>query len=327
MLSPRPSKYSNSNCSLSSSEPSSRSSSGSPNRVCSDSSDNANKSNDYPIKKQHVQMVKSIVYQCNSCLFQTDKKSLMNRHSRVHLADKRKSMEDCTDATNELNNNKKSNIIELINTVTNYEDNTKKVEKSYCSDCDIQFSSVNTYQHHRNNYCQKYKTIEAVVTVEPPPPPKVLTHSHEGTKKTASPNAVRMGDMVYLPMFKLNEPEITKTSSFPPSYVNLKNENMVLKQFLQSNTKLIQQMNSMQMKQQAKLPSLSPLDLSNKDNDKKQQLLQNQNYNPATSSLFNGHAFHHQHHLASNSLFSTMNMHMMSSMMPNLQFPLIKNQT
>lgn len=38
--------------------------------------------------------------------------------------------------------------------------------KSYCTDCDIQFSSVTTYQHHRNNYCQKYKTIEAIVPLD-----------------------------------------------------------------------------------------------------------------------------------------------------------------
>lgn len=37
---------------------------------------------------------------------------------------------------------------------------------SYCKDCDIQFSSIKTYQHHRNNYCQKYKTIESVVPID-----------------------------------------------------------------------------------------------------------------------------------------------------------------
>ena len=41
-----------------------------------------------------LQLVKSVIFQCNSCLFQTDKKSIMNRHSRVHLAQKRKAMEE-----------------------------------------------------------------------------------------------------------------------------------------------------------------------------------------------------------------------------------------
>lgn len=285
MLSPRSPKCS-SNCS------SSRSSSGSPNRILSDSSST---NENYPKKEQHVQMVKSVVYQCNNCLFQTDKKSLMNRHSRVHLADKRKTMEDCVNESNELT--KKSIKIEQQDPQRLKPSNNEESQKSYCNDCDIQFSSVSTYQHHRNNYCQKYKTIEAVVSVDQSnttknDEKKVSQRSNEETKHSKkSLNPLRMADMVYFPMFKLNEQETPSASN----YANLKNENMVLKQFLQSNTKLIQQMNSMQMRQ-----SKIPIDLSIKDNDKKQRQLQNQ--------------------------LSVINMHMMSNIMPNIKFPLIKTQ-
>lgn len=55
--------------------------------------------------------------------------------------------------------------------------------KSYCKDCDIQFSSIKTYEHHRNNYCQKYKTIEAVVPVE------VTSSSNSSASLASSTNA------------------------------------------------------------------------------------------------------------------------------------------
>ena len=99
-------------------------------------------------------LIKSVIYQCNSCLFQTDKKSIMNRHSRVHLAQKRKAMEEPNKP-----------VVEPATQVE--EKKSPTVEKqSYCTDCDIQFSSINTFQHHRNNYCQKYKTIEAIVPLD-----------------------------------------------------------------------------------------------------------------------------------------------------------------
>jgi hypothetical protein len=133
----------------------------------------------------NIQLVKSIIYQCNSCLFQTDKKSIMNRHSRVHLAQKRKQMEEPNDL-NKINNQKSSHATNKLGESSKIS-GTQSVEKSiksdnmapginsstvndksqsYCTDCDIQFSSITTFQHHRNNYCQKYKTIEAIVPVD-----------------------------------------------------------------------------------------------------------------------------------------------------------------
>lgn len=130
-----------------------------------------------------VRLVKSVIYQCNSCMFQTDKKSIMNRHSRVHLAQKRKSMEDLLENNNcdltgsesgsnkiqkfDINNNSKLRDVErpIEKSGIASADEQSKL-KSYCTDCDIQFSSVTTYQHHRNNYCQKYKTIEAIVPMD-----------------------------------------------------------------------------------------------------------------------------------------------------------------
>lgn len=107
----------------------------------------------------------------------------MNRHSRVHLAQKRKSMEDLLENNNcdltgsesgsnkiqkfDINNNSKLRDVErpIEKSGIASADEQSKL-KSYCTDCDIQFSSVTTYQHHRNNYCQKYKTIEAIVPMD-----------------------------------------------------------------------------------------------------------------------------------------------------------------
>jgi hypothetical protein len=119
----------------------------------------------------NVNQTKNVIYQCNSCLFQTDKKSIMNKHSRVHLPQKRKAMEESTLQNNnslsdDYKKNENENIQILKNTIqSNLSDKQNDVtsnEKtnSYCKDCDIQFSSMKTYLHHRNIYCQKYKTIE-----------------------------------------------------------------------------------------------------------------------------------------------------------------------
>lgn len=104
----------------------------------------------------NVKLMKSIMYQCNHCLFQTDKISIMNRHSRVHLPQKRKQMEELSSSSNADN----SQPVDVNDTAG------KSVGVSYCKECDIQFSSVKTYLHHRNNYCQKYKTIESVIQVK-----------------------------------------------------------------------------------------------------------------------------------------------------------------
>lgn len=118
----------------------------------------------------------------------------MNRHSRVHLAQKRKQMEESSTGNNSssadftvsssssstqnvsascssaLMNNSNQGV-NLAGSVNSSSSSSAAVvsndrSKSYCKDCDIQFSSIKTYEHHRNNYCQKYKTIEAVVPVE-----------------------------------------------------------------------------------------------------------------------------------------------------------------
>ena len=242
-------------------------------------------------------LIKSVIYQCNSCLFQTDKKSIMNRHSRVHLAQKRKAMEEP----------KTAGVVAAQ--VEEEKSPATTVEKqSYCTDCDIQFSSVNTFQHHRNNYCQKYKTIEAIVpldqvagTQEKVAGDKQSCQEKSGKLKRklnvagaeadlimasrlqgkgmAPSGAVQMGDMVYLPLFKVSEQSSKPFHSIltPNSmYSNLENhnENIALSRYLQ-NAQLIQQINSMQVKVNAhqiqpvvdnemvaKNFSNSPLDLS-----------------------------------------------------------------
>lgn len=107
----------------------------------------------------------------------------MNRHSRVHLAQKRKQMEELSTVENTTNSSvlssKKPNLINespitaaaaVINDDSSSSISTSSAQNdksmSYCKDCDIQFSSIKTYQHHRTNYCQKYKTIESVVPVD-----------------------------------------------------------------------------------------------------------------------------------------------------------------
>jgi hypothetical protein len=207
--------------------------------------------------ESNIQLVKSVLYQCNSCLFQTDKKVIMNRHSRVHLPQKRKAMEELQTPINITTLNVLKNdqttppppktpppppsTIRLTNS------NDNQHNKSYCKDCDIQFSSINTYQHHRNNYCQKYKTIEAVVPIESTSTMNSkniikksqksnenLNSKHQnntqndGEQLTVNPliqlnsrrenspllnditkglpmNAVRMGNLVYVPVYKLND--------------------------------------------------------------------------------------------------------------------------
>lgn len=220
----------------SSSDTSSRSLSTSPTRLPlnSNESDSDDKSEnnkletkfsniDIEKKDDQTQLIKSVIYQCNSCLFQTDKKSIMNRHSRVHLAQKRKAMEESS-ATQQ---NEQVNKQPLIN--KRNESNNEHI--SYCKDCDISFSSTVTYQHHRDNYCQKYKTIEAVVALEkstdskpksPQPKEAVkliqnkdqiktnvvpLNHSVQSPQpplQGAPPGAVQMGDLVYIPVYKVN---------------------------------------------------------------------------------------------------------------------------
>ena len=145
-------------------------------------------------ENREVHLLKSIMYQCNYCLFQTDKKSAMNKHSRVHLPQKRKEMEEMAASACSPNSISSSRVNmepdeqrlagkhlsrlddqQEQNKYAHNQEQTKQQQnaadlndrtKSYCSDCDIQFSSMKTYLHHRNNYCQKFKTIEAIVPVE-----------------------------------------------------------------------------------------------------------------------------------------------------------------
>ena len=246
----------------------------------------------------NIQLFKSVIYQCNNCLFQTDKKTAMNRHSRVHLAQKRKQMEELQQPAAVQNKSSTPSITTPPDTSANILQAQKTIaipdllnnndkSKSYCKDCDIQFSSIKTYQHHRNNYCQKYKTIESVVPIEmataaesaqkvilPKPQPdelsnklmetttpaklsKLLVVSNQMPTKSSftnddeesnsidlvktngsnllqtnvitphiPPNAVRMGDLVYLPIFKLNRPA-------PPENIN--NTTTSGSQFYQQN--------------------------------------------------------------------------------------------
>jgi hypothetical protein len=201
-----------------------------------------------------VQLVKVDMYQCNYCLFQTDKKSAMNKHSRVHLPQKRKEMEESS-PTSPSNQCTTSSVSSLLNKETD-------MTNSYCSECDIHFSSMKTFLHHRNNYCQKFKTIESIVPLEmttkaniestttPPSSsfniesssylkrnsvinqmetetenefksnPK-FSENHDillnptNTVAVAPPGALRMGDLVYLPIYKLQNTSTTITDTLP----------------------------------------------------------------------------------------------------------------
>ena len=137
-----------------------------------------------------VQLLKSVAYQCNYCLFQTDKKTAMNKHSRVHLPQKRKEMEELAQSLSQSPTQQHQSAFSTFASKTSLlgqpdlssfkESDTLKTEaqavstselsndktQSYCADCDIQFSSMKTFLHHRNNYCQKFKTIESIVPVE-----------------------------------------------------------------------------------------------------------------------------------------------------------------
>ncbi len=276
-----------------------------------------------------MQLVKSVIFQCNSCLFQTDKKSIMNRHSRVHLAQKRKAMEessstvvptsspsgsadlikenltaikriknDCTEETSKKNEIKKEEEEEATN--------------SYCKDCDIKFSSASTYQHHRNNYCQKYKTIEAVVALDSnktglavgvkqlkqpnqtsndviastgnKPPSEILKPTVQLSKttdtsgqisnsfylpsyqrspspsmQTPPPGAVQMGDLVYIPVYKVSQkkPHQFFSNNMLPTIVP--KENSAVERPM---TRPVNNSESEIVLNQMKMNSNSPLDLS-----------------------------------------------------------------
>jgi hypothetical protein len=181
--------YSNtSTITTNSSSTSSKNSSASNSRSNSPSINNGNKnssvqSNFTPLmpfttNTQNVQLLKSVIFQCNNCLFQTDKKSIMNRHSRVHLPQKRKQMEENVNAASN-NNSLSTDQSESLLLPDSLETAQNDKTKAYCKECDIQFSSIKTFLHHRNNYCQKYKTIEAIVPVEvvptTPAPPKTTS--------------------------------------------------------------------------------------------------------------------------------------------------------
>jgi hypothetical protein len=88
----------------------------------------------------------------------------MNKHSRIHLSQKRKEMEEAptysTSITNETDL-EKSNILQNVS-----DQKYSKTLESFCKECDIKFSSVKTYNHHRMNYCQKYKTLESLTPIE-----------------------------------------------------------------------------------------------------------------------------------------------------------------
>jgi hypothetical protein len=114
-------------------------------------------------------LVKTEIYQCNHCLFTTDKKALMNKHSRVHLPQKRKAMEDLNSSHGAKEAKPDDHIDEDHDRLRQHDTNpnqiltTQSKNQSYCTECEIQFSSMKTFLHHKTHYCQKYKTIEAVL--------------------------------------------------------------------------------------------------------------------------------------------------------------------
>ena len=153
-----------------------------------------------------LNLVKTEIYQCSYCTFTTDKKCTINKHSRVHLAQKRKAMEELNSSSKDLkdtNENKnidtssssnsycpKKLFIKVKDKKSNDFDNqgeqvakmptsrTSSLNQTYCNECEIQFSSMKTFMHHKTHYCQKYKTIEAVL------PQTVLSPSSNNAKST-----------------------------------------------------------------------------------------------------------------------------------------------
>ncbi|CAF0885033.1 unnamed protein product [Brachionus calyciflorus] len=185
------------------SKTSSTDSSSSSSSSSSDESSSSNSRSSSPINKtqnnesnSNIHLLKSVMYQCSMCTFQSDKKSAMNRHSRIHLPQKRKQMEEST-------NGKMTEPID---------NDINDKEKSYCKECDIHFSSIKTYLHHRNNYCQKYKTIESVMPIQVTLPETIK--KPQPITPQLPPQPIRMGDLLYLPVYKINEsknePQVSK---------------------------------------------------------------------------------------------------------------------
>jgi hypothetical protein len=119
--------------------------------------------------KDSLSLVKTEIYQCNHCLFTTDKKALMNKHSRVHLPQKRKAMEDFNNSgvnSKEIKIEDDDESDQTSGKKPNQVVSTPNQNQSYCTECEIRFSSMKTFLHHKTHYCQKYKTIEAVVPAD-----------------------------------------------------------------------------------------------------------------------------------------------------------------
>ena len=131
-----------------------------------------------------LNLVKTEIYQCSYCTFTTDKKCSINKHSRVHLAQKRKAMEELYNSNKEMCEvNNDNTIISTINhninnnkpliklkekkhiDIEKQSENTKVSSsliinlndrnQTYCNECEIQFSSLKTFMHHKKHYCQK----------------------------------------------------------------------------------------------------------------------------------------------------------------------------
>ena len=75
-------------------------------------------------------------FQCESCSYSADKMSSLNRHRRIH----NRSSDDCDKPS-------------IVNTPVSMRD-------KFCCSCNIQFSSLSTYNCHKEFYCSKNKVEE-----------------------------------------------------------------------------------------------------------------------------------------------------------------------
>ena len=193
----------------------------------------------------------------------------MNKHSRVHLPQKRKEMEEMAasaSSPNSISSSRANMEPDEQRLAGNYlsrpdekqeqskcahsQEQTKQQNasdsndrtKSYCSDCDIQFSSMKTYLHHRNNYCQKFKTIEAIVPVElssnKPSMPAEKLNNEKFNNKPNEPFKAKQNEPNKNPSLQLISPQqavkISSNPDPPLSYIKTPAQT-----FLASNSEVL----------------------------------------------------------------------------------------
>lgn len=151
------------------------------------------------------------LYQCIYCSYSADKKVSLNRHMRMHSGGLVSSTNTNSNSNDEsgrscstpfAKGDTSSAAVTPSSTSAGNSSNANALDR-YCSDCDIQFSSIKTYRVHKQYYCSTRHVLKGgpppgpigPITIAPPPgtptspsagiPPRPST---KGSVSPASPS-------------------------------------------------------------------------------------------------------------------------------------------